>query len=181
MARLNLTIPDPLYERLELVRERINISKICAQALERELTMLEHTKVDVAVVARVLSRLQVARDRWFKHGWDDASEWAAETATRDELVAVATKMADWSGEQIMNAVHPPQNSYLATVASLNALIGANFFPDSFPLDERLEYWENHDREAQLPGTGDAQEDEIAYLEGWRDAVKEIWEAVAPSL
>ena len=35
LARLNLTIPDPLYERLERLRDRVNVSKVCAIALEK--------------------------------------------------------------------------------------------------------------------------------------------------
>jgi hypothetical protein len=34
MARMNISIPDPLYERLDRLRDRVNASKVCASALE---------------------------------------------------------------------------------------------------------------------------------------------------
>lgn len=41
MARLNLTIPDALYARYQRVRRQINVSKVCAEALEIEVTRIE--------------------------------------------------------------------------------------------------------------------------------------------
>jgi len=43
LARINLTLPDPLYERLERFRDRVNVSKVCALALTKELDMIEGT------------------------------------------------------------------------------------------------------------------------------------------
>jgi hypothetical protein len=58
-------------------------------------------------------------------------------------------------------------------------------PESFRPDERLQHWQNQDREmsGQAAG-GEAARIEIdksAYLEGWRDAVKGIWQTIAPAL
>lgn len=41
MARTTISLPDSLTERLERVRDRVNMSKVCAAALERECDMLE--------------------------------------------------------------------------------------------------------------------------------------------
>ena len=41
MARMNISIPDPLYARLDRLRDRVNASKVCAGALEKELDMIE--------------------------------------------------------------------------------------------------------------------------------------------
>jgi hypothetical protein len=59
------------------------------------------------------------------------------------------------------------------------------FPESFHPDERLQHWQKQDREM----SGQAAEgaatridvDNSAYLEGWRDAVKGIWQTIAPAL
>ena len=39
--KLTITIPDKLGERLELWRDRMNISKVCADAIEEEIGRLE--------------------------------------------------------------------------------------------------------------------------------------------
>ena len=41
MARLNITVPDELYERIEKWRERLNLSRICQDAIGREIDKLE--------------------------------------------------------------------------------------------------------------------------------------------
>ena len=58
-------------------------------------------------------------------------------------------------------------------------------PESFHPAERLQYWQDQDRErsGEAP-QGEAKRievDESAYLEGWRDAVKGIWQTIAPAL
>src|SRR5260221_5240455 len=59
------------------------------------------------------------------------------------------------------------------------------FPESFHPAERLQYWQDQDRERSREAPqGEAtriEVDESAYLEGWRDAVKGIWQVIAPAL
>ncbi|SRR6266567_8157528 len=59
------------------------------------------------------------------------------------------------------------------------------FPESFHPTERLQYWQDQDRERSREASqGEAtriEVDESAYLEGWRDAVKGIWQTIAPAL
>ena len=65
------------------------------------------------------------------------------------------------------------------------------FPDSFHPAERIQYWQEQDREmseeaakgevAPKGESANIEIDQSAYLEGWRDAVKGIWQTVAPVL
>jgi hypothetical protein len=71
MPRLNISIPDPLYERLDRRRDRINASSVCATALEMELDRIEGqsiaTPVEEAKVAQLVERLRRQhsdRERW---------------------------------------------------------------------------------------------------------------------
>lgn len=41
MKHLNLTIPDELYERYQRQKHRFNLSRLCADMLDTELTRLE--------------------------------------------------------------------------------------------------------------------------------------------
>ena len=246
MARLNITLPDVLYARLEQLRDRINLSKVCATALEKEVTMLEgQPPITDPRIAQLLQRLQSTRERWHQRGYEDGIGWAVELATRDELQSVATYLADLDGQQLVALFkvqdrpeivqiqdsfpgHPGQRPLPPTVAHAYPVPGPAphipgagehggyrvvrkqiapampphppgpdivfhhhggrpfpGFPTSFRPDERLQHWKNQDREMSgQAAEGEAariEVDQSAYLEGWRDAVKGIWQTIAPAL
>lgn len=219
MARLNITIPDVLYARLEQLRDRINLSKVCAIALEKEVTMLEgQPNITDPRIARLVQRLQSTRERWYQRGYDDGIQWAVELATREELQSVATHLAAQDGRQLATLfLHrhshqqditllvppdpqaPPLYPPVAHAVSLQPMLpapqivshhhhhlaGVPFlgFPESFHPAERLQYWENQDREmsGQQSEATRIEVDGAAYLEGWRDAIKGIWQTVSPAL
>lgn len=58
-------------------------------------------------------------------------------------------------------------------------------PTSFHPSERLQHWQDQDREGGAQGPQDeaarVEVDEGAYLEGWRDAVTGIWQTISPAL
>jgi ribosome modulation factor len=235
MARLNITLPDVLYARLEQLRDRINLSKVCATALEKEVTMLEgQPPITDPRIARLLQRLQSARERWHQRGYEDGIQWAVDLASRDELQSVAIHLAELDGRQLAEFfqmwgevglttqlapppspsptlhVQPPMSVGQAasggirisgrTAPAMPAMLSASQgvfshhhrvgipfpgFPTSFHPAERLQYWQDQDRErsAEVP-QGEAariEVDESAYLEGWRDAVKGIWQTISPAL
>ncbi len=183
MARLNITIPDPLYERLEQVRDRLNISKICANALEKELTMLEGRRpITDPKIAQLLQRLQGDHERWYQRGYEDATQWAIETATRGELCSIAIEMADWDGHRLLEEFYDEQRR--------KPILRPLLFPSSFHFADRLDAWVTEDvqaddvlmgEEAERLSHARAQVDETGYLEGWRDSIKEIWQTISPVL
>ncbi len=239
MARLNITLPDALYARLERLRDRINLSKVCATALEKEVTMLEEQPAFTDPrIARLVQRLQSTRERWHQRGYEDGIQWAVELATRDELQNVALHLAEQNGQQlaeffqmqgkphtvmvqhaapspsgplmqhgawisskpvgqppmphmIEKGLHPPVPPMPMMPAGSQVTVhthgGRPFpgFPDSFHPAERIQYWQEQDREMSGEAAkGEAAHieiDQAAYLEGWRDAVKGIWQTVAPIL
>ena len=183
MARLNITIPDSLYERLEQVRDRLNISKICASALEKELTMLEGRRpITDPRIAQLLQRLQGTRKRWYQRGYEDATQWAVEIATQGELSRIATEMADWDGPRLVREFNDEQRREPRLIPLI--------FPGSFHFAERLDAWVAGDlkagdvllgEEAERLNQARAEVDETGYLEGWRDSIKEIWQTISPAL
>jgi hypothetical protein len=80
MPKLNITIPDEIYERLERWRDRVNISRICAEAINRELNKLEQLPDDLAAMKTTLSRLGREKEKLerisFRAGVYDGLEWA---------------------------------------------------------------------------------------------------------
>jgi hypothetical protein len=217
MARLNITIPDALYARLEQLRDRINLSKVCATALEKEVTMLEgKPNITDPRIVRLVQRLQSMRERWYQRGYDDGIQRAVELATRQELQSVATHLAAQDGQQLAvffhkrhfhqqditlsvpplpqaPPLHPPMVQHAEPLPPLPPASQIVFYhqpgvpfpglPESFHPAERLQYWENQDRDTseQQGETMRIEVDEAAYLEGWRDAIKGIWQTISPAL
>ena len=180
-------------------------------------------------IARLLQRLQSARERWHQRGYEDGIQWAVELATRDELQNIATHLAEQDGQQLAlffhkltATAHPVPSSvavfhmqppklpaqpvaggiFHTSLSSGQAVpdmppgsphvlshhiggIPFHSIPSSFHPDERLQYWQEQDREMSAEASqGEAvriEVDESAYLEGWRDAVKGIWQTIAPAL
>lgn len=92
MARLNISVPDELYKRLDRIRDRVNASKVCSAALEKELDMVDGNALlarpDDSRVERLVARLRQQQDetqRRFAQGREDGEAWALETATLNEL------------------------------------------------------------------------------------------------
>ena len=80
MARLNITIPDELYVALEPWRDHINISRVCQEALAREVAKLNDLPRQAAELADLVERMQqekaTAEKFAFGQGLTDSITWA---------------------------------------------------------------------------------------------------------
>jgi hypothetical protein len=80
MARLNITIPDELSERVERWRDRLNLSRVCQEAISRELDRLEQIPSEVKSMHKALARLGREKAKVeqssFRKGVHDGLEWA---------------------------------------------------------------------------------------------------------
>jgi hypothetical protein len=171
VARLNLTVPDPLYARLERWRDRVNVSKVCAIALEKELAMLEASPTGSAdpKVQRMLERLQSHQERWYRRGYEDGENWAVDEAQADDVRLMGEEWED-DGEYDLN------EQVWRTVEA----------------EKRIERWVQSDLErvgaGGTRGRGSQEYekvrqavDEWAYMNGWHMAVRDLWEKVGPLL
>jgi len=80
-TRLNISVPVALSERLRKEADRVNVSRVCVAALERELGVREaRPTVDAGQLERLVQRLQSNRERWSERGRGDGERWAVETA-----------------------------------------------------------------------------------------------------
>jgi len=58
-TRIQITIPDELAQRLEPWRDRMNISKVCAEAIQSEITTLEASLTpEIEGLAEIIARLR---------------------------------------------------------------------------------------------------------------------------
>ena len=96
MARLTIYLSDELSRKLEKFREKLNISSICATAIEKELrilTDLPQKERDLdEVVAKVRERIMRLREgklkeekEWLKKGYEAGFEWASDEADYEGL------------------------------------------------------------------------------------------------
>jgi hypothetical protein len=170
MARLNLTIPDPLYERLERLRDRVNVSKVCAVALTKELDMLEGTMSGAVTednkVQRLVQRFlrkREAKERWYQRGRHDGEQWAVERATLEELRMLGE---EWDEDHIEG------------IDDLDEIADEDEFP-TLNIRELLKRWVAADR---AEGSMDREEaDWRAYLQGWYHGGRDLWKAARTSL
>jgi predicted CopG family antitoxin len=80
--RITITLPNDLYERLQTVKDKLNVSGLCQTTIERAVTIEEIKLKDIAVMDKVVERLrlekQEANQEWketgLSHGLEDAQE-----------------------------------------------------------------------------------------------------------
>lgn len=143
MPRLNITIPDELYAALEPWRGRLNISKICQEALAREVAKLNELPRQAAELAALIERLQQekahAEKFAYAQGVTDGVAWA-----RDASYAELRRWGECSA-----GPHAPRGG--DGERALHA--------------------------ALQPYQADPAFDELAYREGWRMGIEEVWQRV----
>src|SRR5262249_35044755 len=90
--RVTIYLPKPLATRLEAVKDRVNVSKVCQDAIEIAVATEERIGTDdrKARVVRRLLEAEEARDRLYRQGIADGQSWAESAATWDQLKEVAT-------------------------------------------------------------------------------------------
>lgn len=164
MARLNISIPDALYARLDRLRDRVNASKVCASALEKELDMVEGaatSTADPGLVNRLVERLQAQQgevDQWYQRGRQDGETWLLESATLDEL----KNIEEWAWLDEL-----PSEPIGVSRAMRHGR--SRMLPESFA---------GRDRVGEEPLRDDMQL-KAAYLRGWYHVVDDAWKAAKP--
>ena len=196
MARMNISIPDPLYERLDRLRDRVNASKVCASALEKELDMIEgRTAPADPDIEKLVQRFLSSRERWYERGREDGKRWAVSEATREQLYQAADELEGEDGEEIAHSVRRRQHH-------LRKIFGGYDFHAAIDrwMADAVDRWRAADAGGQSAGDGEDDEDDsdrddrgrpvprihpdvdlASYMEGWRDVLQEIWKAVKARL
>jgi hypothetical protein len=195
MARVNISIPDPLYERLDRQRDRINASRVCATALEKELDMIEgRTAVADPEIAQLIQRLQTARERWHQRGREDAKRWAVQTASRQQLYRAKEELEGEDGAELAEYLTHRYERLRRIFggydfeAAINNWVRRDESGGEFRVERRDREVDEElaahgfgrtDAGAERPAS--AEVDLAGYLEGWRDVLVEIWQVVSAAL
>lgn len=118
--RITITLPDQLYERLQAVKGKLNVSGLCQQAIELAVTIEEIKIKDIPVKDKVIERLrlekQVASREWRETGFTDGVEDAQELSYEDfralEKDKVSEETREWvEDKRIQYLENPDEDIY----------------------------------------------------------------------
>lgn len=171
--RLNIYIPDELHRALQAHRERLNVSRICQEALAREVAAVESLlevdgplpQLDEEERLSIAARLRAERERresyWYDIAYRTAFEWARHHADPEALQAVADGQA-LDAEPVPGWVEGMQFASPPEAAAARAWKGL------------------HDLavDAARRRTDAPPQDIRAFNRGVRDGSKAVWDAVA---
>lgn len=170
--RINVYLPDDLHRAIGLYRERINVSRICQDALAREVSRLANLeRADAplpqlgederaAIAARLRGEKVHRQSYWYSLGYRTAFAWARERADPEALEALASGGA-------MQAQPIPGWIEGMQVAPRRQAVAARTWGDL-----HRQAVEVADRRGRAPGL-----DLGAFNRGVRDGSKAVWDAV----
>lgn len=149
--RTNITVPAELYERIKNCPGPINVSKVCAEALDTFVSRVEMEAADKMGIQAAILRLKASKTDYaeqhtneaYRLGFRDGFAWGRDEASYNALVKQV---------QIREKDDPAD------------LVGKHVLPNS----ERLKF-EKYSKEHSRSY--------LEYLRGWYDGLMELWIAV----
>lgn len=93
--RITITIPNDLHERLQAVKDALNVSRICKEGLEAAIRIEELKKEKSPNMDTLIERLQLEKDQ-------DAAKWKQEGAVegkKDALDLSYSEFKDLESQQ----------------------------------------------------------------------------------
>ena len=103
---ISISIPDPLHERLQNLKDKINVSKICQDAISKEVQKIEDFQKRIRKspkTEKTIQRLSKERNESeglvYERGKKDGEEWA-KIAHYDDLYGAVCREED---EDIINS------------------------------------------------------------------------------
>lgn len=150
--RINITVPNDLHERLQAVRDRINISRICQEAIEQAVALEEIKMKALSNKEKVIERLRLERqkseDDWFEAGRTDGLR-DSENLSYDDF------------QEILD-LYQAKNE----LEKYDQWIEINQFPEDFHelLEERM-------------GGYSPKPIKKTYLAGWIEGVTDFWNEI----
>ena len=157
-TKLTITIPDELAERLEPWRDRMNISKVCAAAIHREVATLEKLPQEVQLITNLIKRLRREKAEHYQEGYPVGYERGIEYAIR-------------------YARYPEFLHFMEVEAELQRLP-----PDAHPdFELPVEALEQLAIDRQKSADQAKVIDPLAYKQGWLAGVMTVWRLIESKL
>ncbi|MBD2072404.1 hypothetical protein H6F86_00450 [Phormidium sp. FACHB-592] len=120
--RITVTISDSLHGRLQRVKDSLNVSRVCQEAIEYAVQIEETKLKEIPVVEKVLERLRLEKERseaeWKQIGVKDGQEDAAELSYNEfRLLELDDELSEETHEwieskRIQYLENPDEDVYL---------------------------------------------------------------------
>jgi hypothetical protein len=164
--RITITIPDSLHDRLQAVKDRINVSGICQEAIMHAVGIEEIKGQDVPETEKLLARLQKEKEKyevgWREQGLKDGREDAHKLHYVEFLELDRVLQEIWKNNPGID--EQKQTNYDALTGLTYGYKLNYFWSESHPvLFERLEAFGKE--------TGF---NEGIYKKGWKEGVFSVW-------
>ena len=171
MARMNISVPDDVKDRMDAVEEPVNWSAVASRAFSIELGEIAKRNQEKDMSA-VIDRLRASKiehmDVKEMEGFDAGQEWATQTAEFHELDRLADAKA--KNESIWDDLFDTGNNSVWSAAELmHAYINGAEQPDR---QESAEFWES---------TCDDTAPDNEFVRGFCEGALEIYWSVADEI
>lgn len=119
--RITITLPIALHERLQGVKEALNISQLCQRAIEQAVEIEEIKLKEIPVMEKVIERLRLEKQQsntaWKQDGVLDGTEDAAELSYDEflqlESSGIGEDLSEWiQHKRIQYLENPDTEAYL---------------------------------------------------------------------
>ena len=152
-VKVTLSIPDDLGVQIDKYRDRINQSAIFAEAIRKEIAMMD-LKTDLGDLGAAIDRLRPDREAYEKQhgqlGYAAAVEWATKKARYAEL----KEAAKWNGNQATDYADD-KNAFFSTHAGIA----------------------QYKAQAANPGPFNDK----GFILGWFNGCKAVWDALSDKI
>lgn len=181
--RINISIDDNLYERLQAFKAEVNVSKVCQEAISKEVGKKEDSKKrmddvgDWDAIAERLKKQAMSKesaDVVYERARRDAEAWAKAADYDDLMVTVETaEREDIIDGDNLDDLEPEILTYLLEKyrIEIDKPIGKAEFADYLKValpDVKLHFFNT----AEL---------ELTYRRGWYKGVMDVWIEIAARL
>ena len=155
--RINISVPDDLYQKIQTFKERLPMSRICQEALLRAVRIEEMR----SEVNEDIEKLVIV----FKHEREENSRAFFEEGFRDGMKDTFKMDYEWMCHVAYEQDGPPEEVFE---------LGAS--------KDTAEKLAHNAFETTGPGFGYALDDARAfYVEGWVDGFQDVWKRVCTKL
>ena len=185
MPRLNIFVPDDLHENLEKIRDTLNVSAICQDALRREMARRQPLTGDIEVTEEIVERLRSEKEDYERESRDRGFRMGIEWARRAKFSGLR-RWGDYkpgSPERLANLDTPPYETVkwlyelgenVGGTRSLEQLLQSNT-----ELKHAKVVWDYPNDPVQLFWFEFG--DKTCFNQGFLQAVKRFWEQVEARL
>lgn len=133
--RINISIPASLFDRLQSFKFQINVSKLCQEAIEKEITKKEEFQKRIntvpekdEIIERLKKEKMIRKKKVEELGWKDGIEWAKIAHYEDIQEALNIFPYTELNSELMIHIH----DYLMTKAKIDEIEYAKDDPDNPP-------------------------------------------------